>query len=114
MQESSSRTHLIYALFSFLIPPVAVLLTVAYQSVAHAEDWKTYGDELAGAYLALAEIIQIVWVIAISAAIGIVFALRGLRVWRQLISAGTTILLFNLVLFFLASYLLIRGMTRGW
>ncbi|MEO5859886.1 MAG: hypothetical protein ABIR33_13165 [Pyrinomonadaceae bacterium] len=114
MKVVPSRKYLIYALIAFLCPIAAILVTILYQSIAHAEDWKLYGEELAGAYLALAEVIQIVYAVAIGSALGLIFAIISLRFRRRFISVGTAALTFNALPFVLTVYLLIQGITRGW
>jgi NhaP-type Na+/H+ or K+/H+ antiporter len=112
MEIMRSRQYLAYAFASFVCPVAIPLMTVAYQSVAHAEDWKLYSED--GMYIALAEIIQIVFAIAIGSAFGLILALISVRLQRRFLSVGTAAMLFNSLPFVLSLYLIVRGMTRGW
>ena len=114
MEMKRSRKYLVFALASFLSPIAAGLMTVGYQAVAHAEDWRLYGQDMAAAYLALFEVIQIVFAIAIGSTLGLILALISLRLHRRVLSVGTTAMLFTGLPLVLSLFLIVRGMTRGW
>lgn len=111
--HQDTRRNLIYALLSFASPLLAFLIILGYQSVAHAQDWQTLepADGMAGAVLGLAEIIQIAIAVLVGTLVGLVFALLCVR-RRPII--GTIALIFNGLPLVALSFLVIRGMTRGW
>ena len=113
MKLTETRKHLIYALLSFVSPIAAFLIILAYQSIAHAQDWEDIGQDagMAGAFLGLGEIIQIAFAILIGTIVGLIFGVLSFRKRRIL---GLVVLIFNGVPFLTLSFLIIRGMTRGW
>ena len=114
MKLAESRRHLIYASVSLGSPVVAFLMILAYQSVAHAHDWEVIGQDsgLAGAFLGIAEIIQIAFAVLFGIIVGLIFAVLSIRFQRGIL--GLAALIFNGLPFIALSFLIIRGITRGW
>jgi len=115
MREQRFPKYVVYAVLSLASPIIAFLATLAYQSVTNSAFWSsiTTEENAAGAMMAFAEVVQLIFFTMIGCFVGIIFAVISLRVQRRILGLGLASVVFNGLPLLLSMFLLIKGWTVG-
>jgi hypothetical protein len=85
MKKQRFPTHILYAVLAIICPLIAFLGTLAYQSVANSNFWQsiTPDESAAGAMMAFAEFVQLIFFTLIGCFVGIIFAVISIWLWLK-------------------------------
>jgi len=83
MSKQRFPKYILYAGLSVICPLVAFLGTLAYQTVVNSSFWQSITPEesAAGAMMAFAEFVQLVFFTLIGCFVGLIFAVMSIWVW---------------------------------
>ena len=85
MKKQRFPKYIVYAVLSLVSPIIAFSATAAYQSFAHSDFWNsmTHDEHAAGAMMAFAEGMQLIFFTVIGCFVGVIFALISVWLWFE-------------------------------
>jgi uncharacterized membrane protein YbjE (DUF340 family) len=97
MRNQRLSKHVSYAVISLACPIVALLVTLACQSIANASFWRSIITEesAAGTIEGFSEVIQLIVFLMVGCLTGLLFAAISLRLQRRVLGIGLAALVFN-------------------
>jgi len=110
----------IYAILSIACPIVTVASVYLLQTRAHSDFWESVKQSddgvqhVAGALMVLTELVDLLLYTALACVVGLVLALRSVKLRRNLTTLGYFCLSVNGAPLLIAAFMWIRGALRGW
>ncbi len=88
MRKQRFRKHVIFAVLSIGCPVVAFSSTLIYQYFVNSNFWGSLSDKegttnAAGAMMAFAEFVELIFFTVIGSVVGIIFAVISFWLWRK-------------------------------
>jgi hypothetical protein len=88
MRKQGFRKHIIFAVLSVACPVIAFSSTLIYQYLVNSNFWNSLSDkegttDAAGAMMAFAEVIELIFFTIIGCIIGVIFAVISFLLWRR-------------------------------
>lgn len=88
MRRQQSCKHITFAVLAVVCPVIAFLFTLSYQYFANADFWASLSDkegttDVAGAMMAFAVFVQLIFFTMIGCFVGIIFAAISFSLWRK-------------------------------
>src|SRR5262245_17585800 len=120
MNDARGERHHVYAILSIACPLATVAVVLIVQTIVHADFWREVKQSedgvqhVAGAMMFLSEFVEVLLFCAGACAVGLLLAVRSIKIRHKLTGIGVFSLLINgLPLLFIA-ILWISASLRSW